>query len=625
MPFRPSLLTLALIGLSTGLHAQTVAAAVMEAPPSPKVAYQGRLTEAGLPVTGVRSFTFSILDAQGNELWNSGPQDVSVNNGLYAVELGGTGMTAISTTLLAKANLKLHLVIGSVALAPDTDLVPALQARAAWEVTGAFAGDVAGTQNALRVTGLQGIPVDLTTAPTTGQGLVFDGSKWLAGTVGGTTGPMGPQGPAGETGPTGPQGPIGLTGSTGAAGATGPTGPQGSTGPAGAVGPQGLTGLTGALGPQGVAGPAGPTGNAGADGRTILHGAGTPVVTSAAGAVGDFYLDTAASVLYGPKTGANWVGVASVSLVGPSSGVSSVTASAPLSSSGGATPNISLSGSLSDSNLATITTAGKVANSATTATSANTASAIVARDVAGNFSAGTISGNLSGNATTATSATNFSGTVTGDVTGTQSSTVVAYVGGLSAANVAAGALVASSATSSNTASTIVRRDASGNFSAGTITGSLTGNATTATTAAQLQSVPVSATAPTTNQVLTYNGAQWAPAAAGSGSPSAVVATISNYTVQANDRYIVLRATDLTVTLPDPGSSANRVITILCPSDYYSGSKTIQVTCSTGSRIRASATGFNASNSYLWDSADPITTWFFYPITCVCDGTYWYCM
>jgi len=56
-------------------------------------------------------------------------------------------------------------------------------------------------------------------------------------------------------------------------------------------------------------------------------------------------------------------------------------------------------------------------------------------------------GNLSGNATTAT---NFSGNLAGEVTGTQNATVV------------------SSAVAPNTANTIVRRDASGSFAAGTI-------------------------------------------------------------------------------------------------------------------------------------------------------------
>jgi hypothetical protein len=72
-------------------------------------------------------------------------------------------------------------------------------------------------------------------------------------------------------------------------------------------------------------------------------------------------------------------------------------------------------------------------------------------------------------ATTATSATNFSGTLAGDVTGTQGATVVSLVGGLSASNIANGVTAANNATNSNTANTIVKRDASGNFAAGTIT------------------------------------------------------------------------------------------------------------------------------------------------------------
>ncbi len=79
---------------------------------------------------------------------------------------------------------------------------------------------------------------------------------------------------------------------------------------------------------------------------------------------------------------------------------------------------------------------------------------------------GTLSANVVG---TATSATNFTGSLTGDVTGTQSATVVSAVGGLSAGNVAGGATAANNATDASTPSAIVKRDASGSFSAGTIT------------------------------------------------------------------------------------------------------------------------------------------------------------
>jgi trimeric autotransporter adhesin len=86
----------------------------------------------------------------------------------------------------------------------------------------------------------------------------------------------------------------------------------------------------------------------------------------------------------------------------------------------------------------------------------------------------------------------FSGSLSGDVTGTQGATVVGAVGGQSAANVASGAGAANAATNSNTAGTIVKRDASGNFSAGTITAALDGNAATATTATTASAVSASA-------------------------------------------------------------------------------------------------------------------------------------
>jgi len=285
MPYRPSLLALALIGLTPGLGAQGTPAPVVAAP-SPQVAYQGRLTEAGLPVTGVRSFTFAILDSQGTELWTSGPQNVAVNTGLYATVLGGTGMPAIPASLLATPGLRLRVGINGVALTPDTDLVPALQARSAFEFSGPLAGDVTGTQNATMVLRLNGIPLD-PTAPAAGQALVFNGSSWSPSTAAGPMGPAGPQGPIGPIGSTGAQGPQGL------AGPMGPTGPQG---PAGAIGPQGP---------------------AGANGRTLLNGTGLPA--AALGTDGDFYLDLATSVLYGPKglvTTGLWP-VTGTSLVGP--------------------------------------------------------------------------------------------------------------------------------------------------------------------------------------------------------------------------------------------------------------------------------------------------------------------
>ena len=253
--------------------------AAADVAPLPTIAYQGRLMEGGVGVTGVRQFVFSILDSTGVEQWNSTAQTLTVTEGLYSVVLGTTGMTALPIALLGKAELKLHVTVSGQVLTPDVDIVPAFQARSAWELAGAFNGDVTGTQNQTLVMKLQGLPLDLiTTPPSAGQALVFNGSKWLAGSVAGTAGPTGPQGPAGATGAQGP------------------------------IGSQGLMGLTGAIGTPGLNG---------LDGKTILSGAGSPVAASAAGAAGDFYLDTATSLLYGPKVGPTWVGLTGVSLVGP--------------------------------------------------------------------------------------------------------------------------------------------------------------------------------------------------------------------------------------------------------------------------------------------------------------------
>ena len=220
--------------------------------------------------------------------------------------------------------------------------------------------------------------------------------------------------------------------------------------------------------------------------------------------------------------------------------------------------DINSAAAIVDTKLATIATAGKVSNSATTAASANTASAIVARDASGNFAAGTITaaltgnvtGNTSGthtgavvgNASTATSAaawttartitlagdlsgnvsidgsTNvtLTATVTADATALGTDTTGNYVAagavsgsGLSGSASSEGATftVTSNATNANTASTIVFRDASGNFSAGTISAALTGNASTATTAGTVTTAAQTAiTSVGTLTALTVSGA-----------------------------------------------------------------------------------------------------------------------
>jgi hypothetical protein len=166
----------------------------------------------------------------------------------------------------------------------------------------------------------------------------------------GTPGPIGPQGPAGLPGPTGPQGLPGAQGATGPAGTAGAQGaiglgilsgntdPDVSTGsngefyinttthtlfgpkaggawPTGVflVGPAGPAGNDGAQGPQGIQGQQGLPGAAGSNGLSILNGTVDPA--NGTGADGEFYINTAASTLFGPKASGVWP--AGVSLAGP--------------------------------------------------------------------------------------------------------------------------------------------------------------------------------------------------------------------------------------------------------------------------------------------------------------------
>ena len=288
-----------------------------ESTPLPVLTYRGSLLENKQPVNGERTFEFSILDGTNHQLWDSGPQNLLVLGGLYTVALGAGTMPAIPISLTNKASLKLHIVASGQPVTPDVAILPPLQILPTWGFLDSLYGDVMGAQNLTLVSKLQGFPIDFTIPPQTGQALTFTGTSWAPSWDLGPQGPMGPQGPAGPqgpmglTGPTGLNGPQGPTGLTGAMGSMGPQGPIGLTGTAGPQGLPGLTGMTGATGPQGPAGTNGP------DGRTIVSGAGTPVLTGALGNVGDFYLDTLNNQLYGPKVGTDWTNLTGVSLVGP--------------------------------------------------------------------------------------------------------------------------------------------------------------------------------------------------------------------------------------------------------------------------------------------------------------------
>lgn len=153
---------------------------------------------------------------------------------------------------------------------------------------------------------------------------------------------------------------------------------------------------------------------------TTRAGSGVPANTL--GADGDVYIDSDSGLVYF-KSSEAWSNVpisASFSLGAADTVLRMNSAGTAYEFAKLTTANLHASAGIVDTQLATISTAGKVANSATTAASANTASAIVARDGSGNFSAGTITaslsgnvtGNVTGNADTVTTNANLTGPVT---------------------------------------------------------------------------------------------------------------------------------------------------------------------------------------------------------------------
>jgi hypothetical protein len=267
------------------------------------------------------------------------------------------------------------------------------------------------------------------------------------------------------------------------------------------------------------------------------------------------------------------------------------------------------------------------------ATSASTANAIVARDASGNFSAGTITAALSGNASTASAwATGRTITLTGDVTGVSA----AWTGSADisfATAIAAGSIVnadinasaaiadtklatistagkvsnsATTATNLNTASAIVARDASGNFTAGTITAALSGNASTASAWATGRTITL------TGDVTGVSGA-WT----GSGNISFATAIAAGSIVNADvNAAAAIAGTKIS---PDFGSQAVSTTGTITGASLIPSSATVPtnglflpaantVGLSTGSteRLRVTSTGvvLIGSTSAIGDAFSP---------------------
>jgi hypothetical protein len=291
-------------------------------------------------------------------------------------------------------------------------------------------------------------------------------------------------------------------------------------------------------------------------------------------------------------------------------------------------------GSITDTDLSTITTAGKVSNTATTATSANTANAIVARDASGNFTAGTITGTLSGTATnvsgivaianggTGSSTQNFvdlsttqtiagaktlSGiTTVSNATGSTSTTTGALIvsGGAGIAGAVYAGSIQNTPVGSTTAST-------GSFTTLVASGNSTLTSLTATGAATFSSTVKITTDAAAGKVLTSD-------ASGNATWQTGVTTLStktaSYTLTLNDNFIIMgtsASTGLTFTLPTAVGCSGKEFTIKNLSAY-------SVSIATTSSEFIIQDNSTATTTSATIGIEPSNNW----IKVISDGTNW---
>lgn len=280
----------------------------------------------------------------------------------------------------------------------------------------------------------------------------------------GLQGAAGPQGPPGSQGDRGPAGPVGAAGPQGDPGPAGPPGPQGIAGPAGpvgAMGPQGSAGPSGPAGAQGEMGPAGPLGPAGPQGAPGPQGPqGETGPQGVAGATGPA----------GPAGPQGLQGIQGVQgIPGPVGPTGLQGADGPAGPEGPA--GLTWSGAWDVSTTYEVRDAVRhdgsswIAIAATTGEEPGTGASWELLSARGNTGPEGPAGSVDN--------------LGGDVTGPPAGNSVVSVGGESAASVAGAAVAVAAATNAPIGDTLVLRDATGNFSAGTITASLDGHATTA--------------------------------------------------------------------------------------------------------------------------------------------------
>ena len=396
-------------------------------------------------------------------------KDIYVSTG--SIFIGG--IKAISTNSDGTIQVGAQVVQTSASLASVGLPVPPTGSAGSSQSTLVGSQNITGSQS---ITGSMAVSGSLS---VTGS-LFINGTSYTAASSG-TSGSNGTNGSSGTSGSNGTNGSSGSNGTNGSSGSSGSNGTNGSSGSSGSNGTNGSSGTSittsgtnnkvvkftssstvgdSLITDDGVNITIGAT-NVNISGNLMVSGT-TTTINSTTLAIGDNIIElngsgavnggiqvrdaTAASLVSGSLL---WNTTSDFWMAGPKNSeleIVTVSGTQTLTNK-----------TIADTNLSTISTAGKVSNSATTATSANSFSAIVARDAVGSFSANMITANLTGNVTGNASTATTAGTVTtaaqtsitslGTLTGLQVNGAVTLNAGTTAVT---GALIVGGATTSTT-------------------------------------------------------------------------------------------------------------------------------------------------------------------------------
>jgi hypothetical protein len=165
--------------------------------------------------------------------------------------------------------------------------------------------------------------------------------------------------------------------------------------------------------------------------------------------------------------------------------------------------------------------------------------------------------------------------------------------------------VTSNATSANTASAIVARDGSGNFTAGTITAALSGNATTATTLATGRTIAITGDLTYTSGSFNGSGNVTGTGTLANSGVTAGSYTTANITVDAKGRITSASSGSSGITITD--DTTTNATRYLAFTSATSGSVSTQNVSSTKLTFNPSTGNFTAGGTITANSDERLKT------------------